>query len=63
MPQPNDRVKKHLKKNGVEPSELPDSVIATLNTCSQDELDAMDRVGASLEDANVPPNKAITAVH
>jgi hypothetical protein len=63
MSHPKERVKKHLEKNGVDPSELPDSVIDTLNTCSQDELDAMEKVGTSLQDANVSPDLRISAVH
>jgi hypothetical protein len=63
MSQPNQHVKHHLEKNGVDPNSLPDDVIDTMNTCSPDELNAMDKVGKSLEDSNVPPNKAITAVH
>ena len=63
MPPPNDRTDKHLKKRGVDPKDLPQSVIAAFNDCSQEELDAMDKVGGSLMDANVPPGKAITAVH
>ena len=63
MSQPNQHVKHHLEKNGVDPSELPDSVIDALNDCSPDELNAMDRVGQSLEEANVPPGKAISSVH
>jgi hypothetical protein len=63
MSQPNQHTKHHLEKNGVDPSSLPDTVIDALNDCSPDELNAMDKVGASLEEANVPPGKAITAVH
>ena len=63
MSQPNEHVKKHLEKNGVDPSSLPGSVIDTMNTLSEQELNAMDKVGKSLMDANVPPGKAITAVH
>jgi hypothetical protein len=63
MSQPKPHVKKHLDKNGVKPGQLPDSVIDTLNECSPEELDAMDKVGDSLEKANVPPNVRITAVH
>ena len=39
------------------------NVIDTMNTLSEQELNAMDKVGKSLMDANVPPGKAITAVH
>jgi hypothetical protein len=63
MAQPNERVKNHLGKRKVDPKQLPDSVINTMNTLTQEELDAMDKVGESLMDSNVPPGKAITAVH
>jgi hypothetical protein len=63
MSEPNERVKNHLAKNHVNPKSLPDSVIDTMNTCTQEELDAMYKVGESLDTANVPPGKAITAVH
>ena len=63
MPKPEPHVKAHLEKNSVNPNQLPDSVIATLNKCTQDELDAMDKVGDSLEKANVAPNLRISATH
>lgn len=63
MSEPNDKVKAHLQKRNVKASELPNSVINTMNTLSQDELDALDKVGGSFDDANVPPGKAITAIH
>jgi hypothetical protein len=62
-PKPKEDVEKHLKKNGVSPDQLPANVIAALNTCSQDELDAMDRVATSMEDAKLEPNLRISAVH
>jgi hypothetical protein len=63
MAQPNQHVKHHLDKNGVDPSELPDSVIVTLNSLSPQELNAMDKVGDSLEKENVSPNVSIAAMH
>jgi hypothetical protein len=63
MSEPNQRVKDHLGKRKVDPKQLPNSVIDTMNTLTQEELDAMDKVGESLMGSNVPPNKAITAVH
>ena len=63
MAKPAPHVKQHLEKNGVNPNQLPDSVIATLNSCTPDELNAMDRVGESLEKANVAPNVRIAATH
>ena len=63
MAQPNQHVKHHLEKNDVDPSQLPDSVIETLNTLTPQELNAMDKVGDSLEKANVQPNVRIAAMH
>lgn len=63
MSEPKQHVKQHLHKRGVDPGELPDSVIETLNNCSPEELNAIDQVGKSLTESNVPPSKAITAVH
>jgi hypothetical protein len=63
MAQPNDRVKEHLKKRKVDPKNLPDSVINTLNTCSAQELKAMDKVADSFEKANVDPASAFNAMH
>ena len=63
MSKPEPRVEEHLKKNHVKPDQLPGSVIDALNTCSQDELDAMDRVGDALEKKNVAPDLRIAAMH
>jgi hypothetical protein len=63
MSEPNQHVKHHLEKNGVDPSSLPDSVIDALNDCSPDELNAMERVGQSLIDTNVDSAMAVKAVH
>jgi hypothetical protein len=63
MSQPNQHVQQHLRKNGVNPNELPDSVIDALNSCSPEELNAMDKVGASLQDASVEPNLSVKSVH
>jgi hypothetical protein len=63
MAEPKPHVKNHLQKNKVNPNQLPDSVIETLNTCSPEELKAMDKVGDSLEKANVAPTVRISAVH
>jgi len=63
MPRPKDHVKKHLQKNGVQPAELPDEVIETLNTFSEAELNKLDDLGDALEKEGVPPAKAISAVH
>jgi hypothetical protein len=63
MAQPNERVKEHLEKRNVDPKDLPDSVIETLNGCSKQELKAMDKVGDSLEEANVDQNLSLSAMH
>ena len=65
MPRPavKPHVKSHLEKNNVKPEDLPDGVIEALNVCSQDELRAMDKVGASMEDANVDLQLRVFAVH
>jgi predicted ATPase/class 3 adenylate cyclase len=63
MSKPEPHVKRHLEKNKVDPDQLPDSVIDTLNTCSEEELKTMDKVGDSLDKANVPSNLRISAVH
>jgi hypothetical protein len=63
MAKPNDKVKKHLDKNHVNPDDLPASVIDTLNTLTQDELDAMDKVGDSLDKAKVADKLWMSTVH
>jgi hypothetical protein len=63
MAKPEPHVKNHLQKNNVDPNQLPDSVITTLNTCTPEQLKAMDKVGDSLDKANVAPNLRISAVH
>jgi hypothetical protein len=65
MPRPavKPHVKSHLEKNNVKPEDLPDGVIEALNVCSQDELQAMDKVGASMEDANVDLQVRVFAIH
>ena len=62
-PQPKEHVAKHLKKREVSPDQLPGRVIAALNKCSEAELNAMDNVGTSREDAGLEPNLRISAVH
>jgi hypothetical protein len=65
MPRPavKPHVKSHLEKNNVDPKDLPDGVLEALNVCSQDELRAMDKVGASMEDANVDLQVRVFAIH
>src|SRR6266516_2981546 len=47
----------------VNPQDLPDGVIEALNVCSQDELQAMDKVGASMEDAKLDLQVRVFAIH
>lgn len=61
--EPHPHVHRHLKKRGVDPKDIPDSVIATLNDCSEDELAAMQRVGASMEEAKMDPPLRAAMVH
>lgn len=69
MPKAKDHVKKHLEKSGVEPEDVPDSVIATLNEFTKAELDAMyDQVGQhgldkTLKSAYPESKQVIAAVH
>ena len=62
-PQPKEHVAKHLKKRDVNPDQLPGSVITALNKCSEAELNAMESVMASMDDAKLEPNLRISAVH
>ena len=61
--QPKEHVTKHLQKREVSPDQLPGGVITALNKCSEAELNAMDSVMTSMEDAKVEPNLRISAVH
>jgi hypothetical protein len=65
MPRPpvKPHVAKHLKKNNVDPNDLPDAVIEALNVCSGPELQHMDNVGARMEDANVDLQLRAFAFH
>jgi len=63
MSQPNKGTKKHLEKNGVDPSSLPNAVIDALNECSDQELNAMDKVGKALIDTGVQSSTGVKAVH
>jgi len=56
-------VHQHLRKRSVDPEQVPDSVIAALNDCSEDELKAMDRVGAVLEAEEVDVSVRVSMVH
>ena len=56
-------VKQHLDKRGVEDKDVPESVLAVLNDLSEDELKALRRVGASMEDADMDPPLRAAMVH
>jgi hypothetical protein len=62
-PAPKEHVAKHLRKREVSPDQLPAGVITALNDCSEAELNAMDSVMASMEDAKLEPQLRISAVH
>ena len=62
-PQPKEHVAKHLRKRDVSPYQLTEGFITALNDFSEDELNAMDNVMASMEDAKLEPNLRISAVH
>ena len=62
-PAPTPEVEKHLKKNNVDPNDLPGAVIEALNHCSGPELEQMDRVGASMEATNVDLKLRAFAFH
>lgn len=61
--QPKEHVKTHLRKNGVDPGDLPDDVIEALNVFSPQELKQVDRLGETLEQADLTPNVRVSAVH
>ncbi len=62
-PGPKPHVQKHLEKNGVDPAQVPGGVMAALNNCSEDELQAMRRVGDSMEAANLDAPLRVSMVH
>jgi hypothetical protein len=62
--QPNEDVKEHLQKRGIDPATLSDDVIDKFNKFSKGELKKADDLGAALmADASVPDSKKISAVH
>jgi hypothetical protein len=61
--QPKDHVKAHLRKNGVDPADVPDDVMDALNEFSVEELNRVDRLGETLEQADLPQGKRISMVH
>ena len=60
---PKPHVKHHLEKRGVDHADVPDDVLVVLNDLSEDELKALGRVGASMEDANMDPPLRAAMVH
>ena len=64
MTQPDDHVKKHLEKRGIDPATLSDDVIKKFNKFSEGELQKADDLGAALmADASVANDTKISAVH
>jgi len=62
--EPKEHVKKHLKKNGVDPENLSDGVIAALNAFTPAELVKVDNLGSELmSDPGLSPDTRICAVH
>jgi hypothetical protein len=60
---PKPHVKHHLEKRGVDHADVPDDVLVVLNGLSEDELKALRRVGASMEDAGMDPPLRAAMVH
>ena len=65
MPRPpvTPQLERHLKKNHVDPNDLPDAVIEALNVCSEPELQHMDNIGAKMEAANLDLQLRAFAFH
>jgi hypothetical protein len=64
MPKPpNPKVKKYLQDIQVAESDVPDSVMDTLNGLSQSELDAVQKVGDSVKAASGGNPAALSKVH
>jgi hypothetical protein len=62
--EPKDQVKKHLKKNKVDPDQLSDGVIEALNAFTAAELAKVDALGEALmSDPGLSPDTRICAVH
>ena len=62
-PEVKPHVQRHLEKRSVDHAQVPDEVIETLNSCSEDELKAMARVGESMEKADLEVSVRIAMVH
>jgi hypothetical protein len=58
-----DKVKQYVKKRGVDPNKLGAKTVAALDSLSDDELNALDKVGTALEEDGERPAKGATAVH
>ena len=62
-PELKPHVREHLDKRDVDHTELPDEVIVVLNDFSESELDALARVGATMEETNVDVTVRAAMVH
>jgi hypothetical protein len=62
-PAPTPEVEKHLKKNNVDPNDLPGDVIKALNVCSGPELEKMDKIGVSMDAANLNRELVLFSFH
>jgi hypothetical protein len=61
---PEDHVKKHLEKTGVDPAQLSEGTIEVLNTFTEVELVKIHELGGQLKnDPNLTPDQKISAVH
>jgi hypothetical protein len=56
-------VQQYLNKRGVNADQVPDEVIAALNDCTPEELQAMEKVGASMEAAKMDPSLRVSLMH
>ena len=61
--EPKDHVKAHLRANGVDHADVPDDVIVVLNEFSVEELKRVDRLGETLEQAEMTHEMRISMVH
>ena len=61
--EPKDHVKAHLRAKGVDHADVPDDVIVVLNEFSVEELKRVDRLGETLEQAEMTHEMRISMVH
>jgi hypothetical protein len=62
--QPEDHVKQHLAKTGVDPAQLSDGTIEVLNTFTEVELVKVHELGGELQkDPNLSPDQKVSALH